>query len=365
MKIALFNDTGNSPHAGCQAVSNAHAALLGQAGHRVIHREFVLHHRDHWKGDTESSIKSVLDDEKLMAKIESVDAVIVNGEGTIHHGSGYHLLAILGAAQTLHKQTLLVNAVFEETEGFDKVLSKLQDFTLREPRSFQHAKDRGFKCRLVWDSSLAAEYDESPMGDFAGKNIVTDWHGARNEDTGRTALGYLAEHADSSYFFPLLSESAYRSWKRLPASFAQADVILSGRHHGNYFACKAGTPFICMPSNTHKIEGFIELLEEDIPFVTDASQLAEACEKVTKNKDMFKRIQEKVEKQRPLNVFNRLGTARDSSKAAELKRLDTDIAKARKEMVKRHIAPFDYNNGIIKQALAYQPTPSIIKPAED
>jgi len=312
----------------------------------------LLHHRQHWTGDPKSSIQSVLDDEKLMVKIDAADAVIVNGEGTIHHGRGYHLLAILGAAQILHKQTLLVNAVFEDTEGFDQVLGKLLDFTLRDPRSFQHAKDRGFRCRLVWDSSLAAEYDNVPLSDFSDKTIVTDWHGARNEDTGHTSLDYLAKHPETSYFFPLLTDSAFVCWKRVPASFAQADVIISGRHHGNYFACEAGAPFICMPSNTHKVEGFIDLLEEDIPLVTESAQLADAYEHVTKNKDMFKRIREKVESQRPLTVFNRLGTATDSTKSEELKRLDSDISQARKNMTKRHIAPFDYHDAIVKQALA-------------
>ena len=355
MKIALFNDTGNSPHAGCQAVSNAHAAMLGKAGHKIIHREFVQHHKTHWTNLEEptaaAAIQSVLDDEKLMAKIDEVDAVIVNGEGTIHHGNGYHLLAILGAAQTLHKQTLLVNAVFEETEGFDDVLSKLLDFTLRDVKSYEHAIDRGFRCRLVWDSSLAAEYNHAPLTDFAGQTIVTDWHGDRNHDTGRTALDYLAKHRESSFYFPLISGAAYKSWKHMPASFAQADMIISGRHHANYFACKAGTPFICMPSNSHKIQGFIDLLEEDIPFVTDRDQLTEAYKHVIKNKDMYKRIKEKVESQLPLTIFNRLGTASDSTKSAELKRLDSDVARARKHMMKLHLEPFKYMDGIVNQAL--------------
>lgn len=351
MKIALFNDTGNSPHAGCQAVSNAHALLLGRAGHKVVHREFVLHHRSHWKGDSETSIKSVLADEDLMAKIDAVDTVIVNGEGTIHHGAGYHLLAILGAAQRLHKQTLLVNAVFQETDGFDDVLNRLTDFTLRDKKSFHHAKERGFHCRLVWDSSIAAEYDITPLTDFADRTIVTDWHGERNEDTGRTALTYLAENPESSYFLPLLSQSAHTIWRRFPATLATADIVISGRHHGNYFAAKAGVPFICMPSNTYKIEGFIELLDEDIPLVSKTSELSDAIEYVSTRRDMFKRIQDKVEHQRPLSLFNRLGHATNSTQAEELETLQRDLFQARVKMTKRHISPFDSIDSVVKQAL--------------
>lgn len=352
MKIALFNDTGNSPHAGCQAVSNAHALMLGRAGHKVVHREFVLDHRGHWTGEPKTSIKSVLSDEALMEKIDAADTVIVNGEGTIHHGFGYHLLAILGAAQTLRKQTLLVNAVFQDTEGFDDVLHRLHDFTLRENYSLHHAQERGFRCRLVWDSSLAADYQDSPLYNFSNQTIVTDWHGARNQDTGCTALKFLSKNTDTSYFLPLQSQSAYSTWQRMPATFATADLILSGRHHANYFAAKAGVPFICMPSNTHKVEGFIDLLGEDIPFISNISQLDEAYEHISSKAEMFKRIKGKIENMRPLAVFNRLGSAKDSTQLAELKQLEADITRARHKMTKRHIGPFDNINSAVKQALA-------------
>jgi len=353
MKITLFNDTGSSPHAGCQAVSNAHAVMLGTAGHKVIHREFVLDYRSHWTGDPETSIQSVLDDEGLIQKIEAADAVIVNGEGTIHHGSGNHLLAILGAAQTLQKQTLLVNAVFQETEGFDSVLSRLTDFTLRDQRSFQHAKDRGFRCRLVWDSSIAAQFKGAPLKDFSGKTIVTDWHGACSEDSGKTALTYLARQADTSFYLPLQNESAYLTWQRFPATLATADVVISARHHGNYFACKAGVPFVCLPSNTHKVEGFIDLLDEDVPMVSSPSELEHAYNVVSGKVDMFKRIQEKVENQMPLSVFNRLGTGADSTKTEELIRLETDVLAARAKMTKRHISPYESADSVVKQALKF------------
>jgi len=352
MKIALFNDTGSSPHAGCQAVSNAHAVLLGSAGHKIVHRDFVLNHRKHWTGDPESSVQSVLDNNSLMSKIDAADAVIVNGEGTIHHGSGNHLLAILGAAQKLHKQTLLVNAVFQETSGFGDVFNRLLDFTVRDQRSYQHAKDRGFRCRLVWDSSLVAEYDDTPLRNFDGRTIVTDWHGARHEDSGKTALTYLSENNKSAYFLPLQSESAYTAWRRFPATLATAGVVISGRHHGNYFACKSGTPFVCTPSNSHKIEGLIDLLGEKVPLVTDRTKLGEALDYVSANPDMFKRIKEKVEEQLPLSIFNRLGTATNSNRGNELKRLEIDIARARNLMTKRTIGPFDNIDATVKQALA-------------
>lgn len=354
MKIIIFNDTGNSCHAGCQAVSDAHARLLGIAGHHVLHREFVLHHRHHWTGSPETSIKSVLNDEDIMEKISSSDAVIVNGEGTIHHDQGQHLLAILGAAQTLRKPTVLVNAVFQDTSGFDNVLHSLEDFTVRETKSFQHAKDRGLRCRLVWDSSLVAGYDSMPLRDFENQTLITDWHSARNTDVGYNMLSYMAENSDTSFFLPLQTESAFSVWQKYSATMATARLVISGRHHANYFAAKAGVPFICLPSNTHKVEGFVDIVEEDIPIITNFGQLDEAIEYVMKNRDMFKRIQAKVEAQDTLSVFSRLGTSQDSTEALELERLKKDINTARNNMAKRQITPFVSADNILKTALSFR-----------
>ena len=351
MKVILFNDTGNSCHAGCQAVSDAHARLLGAAGHRVIHREFVLHHRKHWTGDADSAIKAVLSDDSLVKKISAADAVIVNGEGTLHHNRGYHLLAILGAAQELGKPTLLVNAVFQETAGFDEVLRRLIDFTVRDNRSLQHAKDRDLPCRLVWDSSLAAEYSPMPLKDFKDKALVTDWHLERADDVGRAMLSYLSAEPDNSFFLPFLTEAAFSLWRRFPATMATANVIISGRHHGNYFAIKSGTPFVCLPSNTFKVEGLVDMLGEQVPVVKDIKSLRDGIEYVTARPEMFKRIQAKVKEQHPLSTFSELGKGQDSDVPTELKRLKKDLTKARRVMRKRHIAPFIAADRVLKAAL--------------
>jgi polysaccharide pyruvyl transferase WcaK-like protein len=118
--------------------------------------------------------------------LDACDAVVVNGEGTLHHGAGSEYFAILGAAQQLGKATLLINAVFEAHQGWAQVISRLDDFCVRDLHSLEHARSLGFRCRLVPDSFLAAQFDATPTIDLGGRIVVTDWHPARDADVGMT-----------------------------------------------------------------------------------------------------------------------------------------------------------------------------------
>ncbi|WP_370173124.1 MULTISPECIES: polysaccharide pyruvyl transferase family protein [Hyphomonas] len=351
MRIALFNDTGNSPHVGCQAVSNAHAVMLGRAGHRVVFRGFVLQYRQFRKDTEAESIAAALAHEGLQAALADCDAVIVNGEGTIHHDAGMHLLAILGAAQALGKVTLLVNAVFEETAGYDDVLARLDDFTVRDQRSLHHARERGLPCRLVWDSALAAEYDPAPLFDLKGATAVTDWHFARADDTGRTSLEFLRAHPEATRFLPLASANAHEIWSRYPATLATASQIVTGRHHGCYFAIKARRRFIPLGSNTHKIEGLLDAAGASIPIPRTLDDLEDALRWAESSGDMYDRLFDLADTQLPLSTFERLGTGTDSDEATELSTLSKQAAKVRRRARKRHGESLVAEERLLKAAL--------------
>src|SRR5450830_1699816 len=131
MDIALFNDTAVVPHIGCQAVSDAHVRMLAEAGHRVTYRSFVDELDHYWDGDRAAAVDDILRS-SLRPILESAHAIVVNGEGTIHHQYGRALLALMEAAQTLGRPTLLVNAVIEGCDGYDEVLGRLHDLTVRD-----------------------------------------------------------------------------------------------------------------------------------------------------------------------------------------------------------------------------------------
>lgn len=88
MKVMLLNDTASVPHIGCQAFSDAHARMIGAAGHIVSTRYFLGELKRRANADEDAAIQSVMRDEPLRAEIEACDVVVVNGERTLHYCVG-------------------------------------------------------------------------------------------------------------------------------------------------------------------------------------------------------------------------------------------------------------------------------------
>lgn len=330
MKIALFNDTAPFAHFGCQAVSNGHARMLGRAGHEVTERFFM----DWWHGipDTKSpqSVEFLLNHEEFRRRIEPVDVVIVNGEGTIHHGAGLHLLAVLGAAQRLGKNTLLVNSVYEETEFYEEVINKLDDFTVRDHRSLNFAQSRGLKARLVLDSSFAAFDVPEPLADLSQKSVVSDWHASRCGDVGNALKQYMRSYPATSFFLPFERADAAICWHRIVATLKHAAVFLSARHHGICFAVKAGIPFVGLPSNTSKVEGFLEAFAPKVPVARTFSELQEAESWAIHQPQYFRDVSARLADVGPLDTFSVLGFRNDEGgEAREVAKLADDVNRHR------------------------------------
>ncbi len=306
MKIALFNDTGIVPHIGCMAVSDAHIRMLANINLRADLRWFVGDGRDYWLGNRQSSLDKLLAS-PLCAELESVDAVIVNGEGTIHHGNGIHLLTILEAAQHLGKKSLLVNAVLQETECFDDVLAKLSDLTVRDLRSSEFLRQREITHRVVVDSILEAEFEEGPLFDLSNRIVVSDWHPDKESDVGSALRSLMADSKLHPFFLPLIHGIHRYIWRKIPSTLSSADLLITARHHGIYLAALAGIPFVALPGNTHKIEGLIELSGFDIPICTRIDQVESAMIFAKRNRNIFNDFNHWLLSKRPLTTFQNLG----------------------------------------------------------
>jgi hypothetical protein len=322
MKIMLLNDTATVPHVGCQAVSDAHARMLGNAGHAVVERFFLGELRRFASNNDENeAIESVLADADMRERLERCDAVIVNGEGTLHHGFGTEYLAVLGAAQQLGKASLIVNAVFEANHGWAGVLSKLDDFCVRDARSRDCVERAGFRCRILPDSLLAAQFGGTPYVDLSDKVVVTDWHPARDHDVGETMRMVLGAVPDCVYF-PLLHGIHAHIWRCAIACWASAAWIITARHHGVYMAALAGKPFVVLPSNTLKIEGLLEAANVNIPVCTTPSQVMAARADALERPGEYQKLRDYLSDFLPLQTFSALGTGADSDgPAAEIERL--------------------------------------------
>ncbi len=314
MKVFLLNDTATVPHIGCQAVSDAHARLLGAAGHRVVDRAFLGELKPFAHREEEAGIAGVLADDSLRGRIEAADVVVVNGEGTLHHGVGTEYFAVLGSAQRLGKGTLIVNAVFEAHQGWESVIQRLDDFCVRDQNSLEHARSFGFRCRMVPDSFLAAQFEGAAFVDLHDKIVITDWHPARDFDVGVTLRGLL-DSVEGTFYFPMQHGIHAYLWRRAAATWARASVIVTARHHGLYLAAVARKPFIAMPSNTRKVEGLIAAAGARIPICIHRSEVEAAADYTFKNLGEYERLFDWLAAQLPLQTFSSLGTGSDDTDA--------------------------------------------------
>lgn len=306
----LLNDTANVSHVGCQAVSDAHARMLGRRGHKVVKRYFLGDLQRFADPDASSGIAGALADPVFSEEVESVDAVVVNGEGSIHHGAGSEYLNVLGAAIRLGKPALLVNCVLEAVDGFDDVLSNLDDLVVRDERSRRYLAHKGIAARLVHDSFIEARFEDHPLVNVADRVVVTDWHHARDHDVGRNLLNFLGHCEGGSsrrdFFLPFLCSDVSQVWSRVPATLFLAHALVTGRHHGVYAAALVGLPFVAFSGNTFKIEGFFDQFPE-LAFCLNPSSIADAVAQATERRDLFLSVRDLLLSKKPLPTFERLG----------------------------------------------------------
>lgn len=325
MRVMLLNDTASVPHIGCQAVSDAHARLLGAAGHIVSTRYFVGELARFALPDEEAAIQAVLGEAQLRAQIEACEAVVVNGEGTLHHGAGSEYFAVLGAAQRLGRATLIVNAVFEAHQGWQQVLSRLDDFCVRDAASASCAHRLGLRCRLQPDSILGAQFDAPKFIDLRDQIVVTDWHPARDHDVGatlRTILGAV----EGSVYFPMLHGIHAHLWRGALAAWSEAACIITARHHGVYLAVAAGRPFVALPSNTQKIEGLFQAAGVGIPLCTTTGEVEAALGFAFEHLAEYEKLTAYLRSFLPLQTFSALGqSVGETTAQAEVERLHAQL----------------------------------------
>jgi hypothetical protein len=326
MKVFLLNDTASVPHTGCQAVSDAHARLLGAAGHEVVDRAFAGDLRAFAAEDEKTAIRAVLVNDPLRARIEACDAVVVNGGGTPHHGLGVEWLACLGAAQRLGKATLIVNALFTPQAGWRNVLAQLDDFCVQDVRSLRLAHTMGHpRCRLVPDSIAAARFDQPAWVDLKEHIVVTDWHPARDADVGET-LRAILQAVEGTYYLPLLHGVQAHVWRGMVNTIARASILITGCHHGIYLAMLARKPFIALPSATPQIEGLLEAAEARIPVCVSPADVEAAFKKAVEDDSEYERVFDWLGHHLPLSTFDALGSgSAPADEAREVARLYAHI----------------------------------------
>lgn len=321
-RVVLFNDTRNNPHIGCQAVADAHERMLERAGVELVDRYF---NRELWEFASirrAEDMKRALAESRFREVLSDADAVVVNGEGTIHHGQGRELLATLAVAQEMGKRTLLLNAVMEEVPDFHEVLRAVDDLTVRDARSARYLESLGIACRVLPDSVVEARFDDEPYADYSGKLLVTDWHIHVDATVGAAIRRFESETAGTTARYALQGHEPALRWRHAVADVRTATAMVSARHHGAYLAALAGIPFVLLGSNTHKMEGFIEWTELPIPFCRTASEIQAGLEFARSRAAMYFELSARLRAITPLDSFRQLeglrrGVRREAGDSAD------------------------------------------------
>ncbi len=205
--------------------------------------------------------------------------VVLNGEGTLHHGAARaaELLSICAHAKQLGMKVAIINSVWEDNpSSMEELLKSADVIPVRDSQSLA-SLPAGLSATVTPDVSIQLFLRTLRKGSFLPPQHeigVIDSVVPRNS----AALLRFAERADARFFvMPIgnlrktrnaVAERSGHVWPRLlqATDLMAAKAWVTGRFHGLIAAVCAGIPVCALPSNTKKVEGFLH----------DAG-LAEAC----------------------------------------------------------------------------------------
>ena len=315
MRVLLLNDTRADENPGCQATV---ASLISELS-RLTPGEIATRprgdgyeyftglvadgnagSRDRWH----DAVRRFALDSDLPDALRNADLVVANLEGTFHHHT-VGALALGGAMAIAHQMGKRVWAVNGSVEAIEPwllaaTLAPAERIAVREPVSRRWLASQGLDARPAADCAFLFDAFTS------GRD--------RRDAHLRTALytpGVLASlgHASCSpgavlEHFALLDAHGWKPtlflmadaedplaravkqagwavednravrWQDFGSFLQQFGLVISGRYHVLIFAAMAGVPAVALPSNTWKIDGLIELLDNQIAHATDPLQLA-------------------------------------------------------------------------------------------
>ena len=146
--IALFNDTSSSHHFGCKLVMREIDAELARRGVAVAWRSHV---GEPWQDRVDG-----------ISRAPEIAAVLVNGEGTIHHtASNRRALDLLSvgefARDALKVPAFLINATVHEIAPEHMALFRAyRGIAVRDTASRDLLAAAGVACQVVPDLSIGA-----------------------------------------------------------------------------------------------------------------------------------------------------------------------------------------------------------------
>ena len=269
-RIVILNDTSGRSHHGCTRVMRLLTEALAARGAEILATSPA---RQDWAADA-----------GFLAALERAETIVINGEGTLHHGRahGERLLRVAVHPAAGGKRLALINALYDSNpEGWGAYLNR---FTLLSARDAQSAealsRATGQKVGWVPDLSLASP---GPAPDGPRRGILI---GDAVRAGQRRAIAQATRHwpnrrylptktrASDLWRWPILGPvaksalfAAYTGTSpigRPPFDLArtEADYLdhlsaaalhVTGRFHGVCLSLLTMTPFLAVDSVSGKI----------------------------------------------------------------------------------------------------------------
>jgi hypothetical protein len=274
----LINDTSSANHHGCRRVVATIRSSLAIRGIDIVASSPI---GAAWGKDA-----------ALEAALRSAHLLVVNGEGTLHHGApeGERLLQAVDHAAALGKPVALINTIYQDNPSdWARRAKSIALMSTRDRRSWIAAREAGFMADYAPDLSLFDSHDtpETPSrlyvayGDSVFRDVTQELLRAYRRAEGRklylpirTAVKHastsrpltLSQRLDNfryglavrSKMFPRLDYCLPRTADEYMASLSMAELYITGRYHAVCFALMTRTPFRAIASNTYKIETLLE-----------------------------------------------------------------------------------------------------------
>ncbi|MBV1868719.1 MAG: polysaccharide pyruvyl transferase family protein [Marinosulfonomonas sp.] len=309
----ILNDTRPIGHHGCSRVMDVIERKLAD-------RNIVI--------SATSPVRNTWwEDEKLLGHIAKADVIVINGEGTLHHGSkqGSRLLRIVDHPACENTPIFLINALYQENPPeWGELISKMDGVWTRDGRSAKAlASATGKKVGFFGDLTLCSgSLQESQLrngvviGDSVLKPLTkllaqaslnrknvklvptltrlkslkgrTGFRGWRREVYSRIFQVYW------SLKYPALAIAPdHNDYARV---IGESKLHLTSRFHGVCFSILTKTPFLAASSNSWKIEALLEdcglaperlISEDDIETYLDANEYSPYSPDELRNIDRY------------------------------------------------------------------------------
>lgn len=296
MRYFLLNDTRSGLHHGCEVVmQNLIESLCIQDANPEI---LTL------------CTGQKISEEKWEIILNSIDVVLINGEGTLHSASayGFFLLKLGHQAKLRNKFVALINSTWENNP--DSWIGLVQDFdliTLRDQKSFHTLKNYNLpQLYYAPDLTFISNHNILEKRILSTNNIIVNdsvyagiadqlfeisrtrkfsyYPITRKLPTKEGIVGYNTKKLNKQKLYNILSNISFGLFKprrfyqdlsyaidntvEFKNKLLQSKFVITGRYHCLCFCLQMQIPVLIIASNTNKMKNLLEDIGLDDRHIT-------------------------------------------------------------------------------------------------